>query len=410
MNPRAGEGRHVGGIFAPWGEQTVTEREAVELFRTFKPEELAVVISEEIILKPVVVEPGDLVHRAGYKRDHTHGLDSYVQSRQEDKAKQKAPYEIEEHIKQGRGDVYNLYVILNHIVSRFADVTVSRYPERFAQFINQQILDQENKRRMVSEIGAAQNLNAMYLGFLTAFIPSTGRGSRSSWPGLRPDQVGQIVEHTPDTVTNTHSPGERLDRFISMLTLTHEDAVRLMCAHQGVAYESLAELKVNDRSRFAAIHVAAGQYLCHNSFVGVLHDAAQEGNGSVYEFRNRGNPADRSGGNTERRSCAAYAFHDALVQGIGLALKANRETILAMISNPLMQINDHQREVYRSSMTTIDAINNSRGMYKTPEAKLRGQQWVLGQIADEMRTGSSNPQYLNILRVAREEAMAITAS
>jgi hypothetical protein len=398
---RPGEGRPVGGVFAPWRGHTVTEREAVEAFRTFTPEEFGVIIAEEIIHKPIVVSSGDIAYSDYYARTVAPDLRSYVQALQEDKEKQKAPHEIKAHIAQGRGDMYNLHVIVRHIISRLADVVVSTYPEQFAYFIKQPTLEEKDKYRMISEIGKAQNLNAMHLGFLAALTPAYARHNLTS-PGLRPDQWSWIVKQTPDVVSGTDAPGQRLDRFINMLTMTHEDAVRIVCAQQHISYEVLQEWKTNDRRRFIAVHAAAGQYLRRNSFVGMLHA------GKIYDFRKPEDPSDRTGGNTERRSCTAYAFHDHLVQGIGLALKANRDEILGMLSDPLMQINKHQRQAYNDITTTLDTIADRRAMYKTPEARQRGQNWILDYIAEEMRRGRDNPQYLAILKVAEEDVRALS--
>lgn len=390
---RPGEGRHVGGFLGPWKEHTVTEREAVEIMRTFTPHEVADAITSQILEQPVQIpytfnDPMHAAHKSSYS------LEDYVKSRQEEAGLQKTPYEMRDQITAGRPDLYNLYHIVTYITSRLADAVVATYPERFAALIGQESLDPKDQTGIASALGRNENFTALRLGIPASFYPQDKRPSLAGFKaGMRPNEYAQIREFTPDIVTTNESADDRFNALTTMLSMTHNDALEIVCKEARISEAELAELRQTDRVRFAAIQRRAGLYLARNSLVGVLHDYAREGHGAVYNHHSENGPAV-----TERGVCAGYALNDALVQGLGLALKQNSELILNLVANPLMQMNEQQRQFFHDADLLINAVQKNRGGYLRPEMAKPMRDRIVMEASRQIADRSTAPHLKQILQ------------
>ncbi|HSW88998.1 MAG TPA: hypothetical protein VLG12_07590 [Candidatus Saccharimonadales bacterium] len=403
--PRLGDSRNVSGLFGPWKEHTVTERRAVEMFRQFEPQEIADAISTHIFEQPVI---------SNYK---TRPLDKYMQELQEPAVVKATPYEITNHIAQGRPDVYNLYQVYNHIVSQAGRVLVDAFPQRFAEILQQETLGQD-RERLIQELGGGQNMIALRLAFVAAFTPQGERGSMQSFhTSLGIHDFGQVHDFTPDVLTNNITPEMRLDAFGRMLAqprtpaFTREDHQRALitvCNQRGIDAASLQAIKESDRQLFSEIHKQAGSLLnesrvahARKSLVGVFHnDIQEEQHGSIYTFATRAKDDPRRaapGQVTERGMCAGSDLHDALAQGIGLALLQNRDLVLNLISNPMLQLNERQRGFYHDTSIGINGIKNKRGAYANPRMAQSTKQYSITEISKKLGERDIPPHYRSLL-------------
>ena len=92
--------------------------------RTFGDQEIADAFSTLIFDQPV---------NYNYKRLT---LEEYIQKLQEPAVMKATPYEITNHITEGRPDIYNFYKLYNYIVLQASKVLIDPFPNRFAEILN----------------------------------------------------------------------------------------------------------------------------------------------------------------------------------------------------------------------------------------------------------------------------------
>ncbi|MGH7490507.1 MAG: hypothetical protein ACREMY_33585, partial [bacterium] len=133
----------------------------------------------------------------------------------------------------------------------------------------------------------------------------------------------QIVDHTPDLSSLT-TPQERLDAVIRLLTLTHADALNHVADQEGLSPTEVAHLRPDD-PRYRDLYQRAGQYLTANILYAVFTDRAGTGYGSIF----RVHPQTHDGSvRTARQMCPAAPMVAAYLEGVGLTLRQDRESVL----------------------------------------------------------------------------------
>lgn len=262
------------------------------------------------------------------------------------------------------------------LTSQLMDNIMLAHIDKFDQQYGR-ILDNPDARwDVIEEMNTQYGINTLHYCLTAALTPTAARDLHPIPHGLSQEQALQINRLVPDIVANTQLPGERLDRLTAMLSMSYDDAVRQVCAQYGIPYQSLVDLP-EDHLQFVTVHTAAKEFFSRNSITGILH-----------------------------RVLGADMPPAVLIQGLGTVLRENRPGLWALITNPLLQITNVEREEYRAVRTMLDGMYSKSGAYAAARMRQGGKEWVQHTVR-EMMSRSTNPNYIAILHAAEQEAISL---